>query len=113
MTEVEMTKADKVRKYMAENPKASAKEIAEKIGVNLQYVYDIKSKIKKAKKRKYVRRFPTEGQKVLRGVLVDTTQERTISILEKEVTRLNKELDGHWAVIQYLESKLAKNGVAV
>lgn len=39
-----MTKAQMIRDAIKEHPSLSAKEIAEKLGVPAQYVYDIKSK---------------------------------------------------------------------
>lgn len=39
-----MTKAQMIRDAIKENPTLSAKEIAAKLGVPAQYVYDIKSK---------------------------------------------------------------------
>ena len=39
-----MTKAQMIRDAIKENPSLSAKQIAEKLGVPIQYVYDIKSK---------------------------------------------------------------------
>jgi len=49
-----VTKAAQVRSYVAKNPKATPKEVAEAIGVGLQYVYTVlwnaKTKAKVAKK---------------------------------------------------------------
>jgi hypothetical protein len=50
-----VTKAAQVRSYVAKNPKATPKEVAEAIGVGLQYVYTVlwnakkKAGVKKAK----------------------------------------------------------------
>ena len=52
------TKAQQVREYIAANPKAKPKQIAETVGVGLQYVYTVmwtlkkKARVKKAKKVK-------------------------------------------------------------
>ena len=51
-----VTKAAQVRSYVAKNPKAKPKEVAEAIGVGLQYVYTVlwnaKKKAKVIKKTK-------------------------------------------------------------
>jgi hypothetical protein len=41
-----MSKADKIRKYIAENPKATPPEVAKAVGTGLQYVYSIVWKMK-------------------------------------------------------------------
>ena len=54
MTIKKVTKAAQVRSYVAKNPKATPKEVAEAIGVGLQYVYTVlwnaKKKVKVVKK---------------------------------------------------------------
>lgn len=56
MTIKKVTKAAQVRSYVAKNPKAKPAEVAEAIGVGLQYVYTVlwnaKKKAKVAKKAK-------------------------------------------------------------
>lgn len=47
-----MTKAQMIRDAIKENPTLSAKEIAAKLGVPAQYVYDIKSKGNHAPKKR-------------------------------------------------------------
>jgi len=46
-----VTKAQQVRAYVAKNPKAKPKEIAEAIGVGLQYVYTVMWNAKKKAKK--------------------------------------------------------------
>lgn len=45
-----MSKAQKVRAYMAKNPNATAKEVATKLKVGASYVYALRAEMKKPKK---------------------------------------------------------------
>jgi hypothetical protein len=62
-----VTKAAQVRSYVAKNPKAKPKEVAEAIGVGLQYVYTVLwNAKKKAKTQKaIVKKVKTEHRKIM------------------------------------------------
>jgi len=47
-----MTKADQIRKYIAENPKATPMEISQAMGVNRQYIYTVMWETKRKAKGK-------------------------------------------------------------
>jgi hypothetical protein len=47
-----MTKADQIRKYIAENPKATPVEISQAMGVNRQYIYTVMWETKRKAKGK-------------------------------------------------------------
>lgn len=51
-------KASKIRAYLAANPKASAKEVAETLGVHIAYVYSLRQKKKKAVKPAVAKAYP-------------------------------------------------------
>lgn len=90
------TKADKIRKLLAENPTMKAGEIAKAINCNEAYVYLIKSQ-KKATKKTEV----SEGQKVLRTHI--TNDGRLLAELEDEVQILRGKIAVLKNVIWYLQ----------
>lgn len=49
--EKKVSKSQQIRDYITANPNASVKDVAQTLGVNLQYVYDTKSRMKGSKKR--------------------------------------------------------------
>lgn len=86
------SKADKIRKMLAEKPGASADEIAKAIKCNVAYVYLVKSKMK-AK--------PTPGQQVLRTHI--SSEGRRIVELEDQVKILRGQISVLKNVIWYLQ----------
>ena len=61
-----VTKAAQVRSYVAKNPKATPKEVAEAIGVGLQYVYTVLWNAKK--KAKVVKKTTLTLPKIKKGM---------------------------------------------
>jgi hypothetical protein len=61
-----VTKAAQVRSYVAKNPKATPKEVAEAIGVGLQYVYTVLWNAKK--KAKVVKKATLTLPKIKKGM---------------------------------------------
>ena len=82
----------KIRAYKLANPNAKAKEIAEVLGIRVNYVYQaLKFESKKVKKVKpVVEAKPTDGQNVLR----------------KEIVSLNNELDKYKNLTTFQESRI-------
>jgi len=66
MTIKKVTKAAQVRSYVAKNPKATPKEVAEAIGVGLQYVYTVLWNAKK--KAKVVKKTTLTLPKIKKGM---------------------------------------------
>lgn len=100
MSSEKQNKAAAVRKFQAENPAATAKEIAAAVGCDVTYVYLVKS----ADKRKTKKAKPTRGQEVVRQLLnADTDRmykmEQDRAALQNEIARLN-------TIIDYLERKV-------
>jgi len=67
-----MTKADQIRKYIADNPKAKPVEISQAMGVNRQYVYTVmwetKRRDAKAKVKAKAKAIKTQ-QQVVKGAI--------------------------------------------
>lgn len=103
------TVADKVRKYSADNPTATAKQIAEALGTKIQYVHSVWYMDRK--KRGAARGKVGRPRKVSRPMKIrtlddilglpkqDNKQDLYIKNLEGEVASLR-------TVIRYLEGKL-------
>lgn len=100
MSSEKQNKAAAIRKFQAENPNATVKEIAAAVGCDVTYVYLVKS----ADKRKTKKAKPTRGQEVVRQLLnADTDRmykmEQDRAALQNEIARLN-------TIIDYLERKV-------
>lgn len=93
-----MTKADKIRQIIKDNPKLSAAEIAKKAGTKLQYVYSVQ----------YLDRKKVKPQKVKKEAPV--VEPYRVADLVKEIHELT-------IVIAYLEHRVkvaeAKHGATV
>lgn len=50
--EKKISKSQQIRDYITANPNASVKDVAQALGVNLQYVYDTKSRMEKGTKKR-------------------------------------------------------------
>lgn len=95
-------KAAAIRKFMAENPGAKAKDIAAGAGCDITYVYLVQSADRRKGKTKKSK--PTRGQEAVRVVISEDTKkidqlEANRAILLAEIARLN-------TVIDYLERKV-------
>jgi predicted DNA-binding protein YlxM (UPF0122 family) len=94
-----MKKLDPAVTYMRENPKASVKEVCEKFMLSKQTVYNLRNhhglskKIKKPVEKKA--RFHPDDRK------------------DKLIHQMLEEICSQQAIINYLENKLARHGVAV
>ena len=108
----------KIREYKLANPNAKAKEIAEALGIRVNYVYQaLKFKSVKPQKAKSETK-PTEGQQILRQEVtrlnneitkyknLTTFQEDRIRFLANKVKELRLHHEGLEYVISYLESRL-------
>lgn len=108
-----VTKAAQVRSYVAKNPKATPKEVAEAIGVGLQYVYTVlwnaKKKAKVVKKAKL-----TLPKPQWKRVVIGTSN---VSIKDKldeyEAKKTQEQVDEYWkAVGKYQKAALAPERIA-
>lgn len=100
MSSEKQNKAAAVRKFQAENPAATAKEIAAAVGCDVTYVYLVKS----ADKRKTKKAKPTRGQEALRQVInMDVVK---LEKMEVELVRLHGEIARLHTIIDYLERKV-------
>lgn len=88
------SKADKIRAYLIANPTVKVKDAAQTLGVNLQYVYLIKKKLKKAAGKATK---PSAGQQALRQVIKQD---------DGQIQSLRAELYRMACIITYLENKL-------
>ena len=100
MSSEKQNKAAAVRKFQAENPNATVKEIAAAVGCDVTYVYLVRS----ADKRKGKKAKPTRGQEAVRVVISEDTKkidqlEANRAVLHAEIARLN-------TIIDYLERKV-------
>jgi FtsZ-binding cell division protein ZapB len=115
----------KIRAYKLANPNATAKEIAEVVGVRVNYVYQaLRFKPKRVKKVKsVVETKPTEGQKIIRDEIDRLNKEKeTLQMFYDVAEDRNQELDeenhqlkmdivGYRAVISYLQGQI--DGITV
>ena len=102
MSSEKQNKAAAIRKFMAENPGAKAKDIAAGVGCDVTYVYLVQSADRRKGKPKKAK--PTRGQEVVRQLLnADTDRllkmEQDRAVLQNEIARLN-------TIIDYLERKV-------
>ncbi len=108
-----------IREYKLANPNATAKEIAEVVGVRVNYVYQaLKFKPKRMAKVKPVKQTPTQGQEVLRAEILRLNER--VADLNYEIKQMGNLLDeyrdqcrtlklhhgGLEYIISYLESRL-------
>lgn len=104
------TVADKVRKYAAENPTATAKQIAEALGTKIQYVHSVwymdrkkrgaaRGKIGRPRKVRTLNDLLGSNKKIVHSPLVPTADEIRMQQLEDKVEDLK-------VVIRYLEGRL-------
>jgi len=103
----------KIRAYKLANPNAKAKEIADVLGIRVNYVYQaLKFKPKRIKKVKPVEENkPTEGQQTIRNEIVrlnkDIDDWRTLYLENLDlVEQLQQDVIGYRAVISYLQGQL-------
>lgn len=94
MARKKMTKQEKVWKAMLKEPLAPAKEIAEKVGCSVKYVYTLKGKVGTPPEvfegEKKVREFPNGKLKIkTNGILPKTTKSRS-----KVLTQADKLVNG-------------------
>lgn len=129
MKKTVITKAQKIRDYIKENPTATDTQIAKAIGCSEGYVWIAKnnykpdaSKKKVAKKKVISKKSPmtTDGQMILRRVLAqqptqhDTQHQNQIIKLTNEIEVLNDQIHSYRAVVNYLEFKLGiRDGLTV
>jgi hypothetical protein len=113
MTIKKVTKAAQVRSYVAKNPKAKPAEVAEAVGVGIQYVYTVlwnaKKKAKVVKKTKL-----TLPKPQWKRVVIGTSN---VSIKDKldeyEAKKTQEQVDEYWkAVGKYQKAALAPERIA-
>lgn len=104
------TVADKVRKYAAENPTATAKQIAEALGTKIQYVHSVwyldrkkrgaaRGKVGRPRKINKFSDLIAAKNKIIHSPLIPTPDEIRMQQLEEKVEDLK-------VVIRYLEGRL-------
>ena len=105
------TVAEKVRKYAAENPAATAQQIADALGTKVQYVHTVwyldrkkklggsKRKVGRPRKVRSLNDLPTTNRITVHSPLAPTAQEIRMQQLENQIGDLK-------TVIRYLEGKL-------
>lgn len=101
--ETKQTKAEIVQAYVKEHPKAKAKEIHEKTGVNLQYIYDLMYRMSKGKPKK---RSPKK--RAVRATKPSTStdiQKEYMTLVYKNIEK-EEEIEKLNIVIQYLEQRV-------
>lgn len=119
MKKTVITKAQKIRDYIKENPTATDTQIAKAIGCSEGYVWIAKNNYKPdASKKKVAKKKvkTTDGQMILRRVLAQqpTQHENQIIKLTDEISVLNDQIHSYRAVVNYLEFKLGiKDGFTV
>lgn len=98
MQSTEMTKAQQIRNLLVEG--LSPKQIAEKLGMKPQYVYDIRSKSNLSKRR---RRIAVKAK----TVVVDRAPDQSkVDQMKKYITHLETELLMRDGAINALRNKL-------
>lgn len=100
MSSEKQNKAAAIRKWMAANPGAKAKDIAAAVGCDITYVYLVQS----ADRRKNKKSKPTRGQEVVRQVMSEDSTK--IAQLENERLLLQIEIDRLRTIIEYLEGRI-------
>jgi len=115
----------KIRAYKLANSNAKAKEIAEVLGIRVNYVYQaLRFKSVKAKKDKPTEvTNPTDGQKIIRDEITRLNKEKeTLQMfydvaedrnteLDEENHQLKMDIIGYRAVISYLQGQI--DGITV
>lgn len=91
-------KAAAIRKFMAENPGAKAKDIAVGAGCDITYVYLVQSADRRKKKK------PNRGQEVVRQVLGEDSSK--IDRLENDRVLLLNDIARLRTIIEYLEARI-------
>jgi hypothetical protein len=94
MTIKKVTKAAQVRSYVAKNPKAKPAEVAEAIGVGLQYVYTV---LWNAKKKAKVLKREGAPRKGVTLNLIKATNEALKK--EFEAKRTQEQVDKYWQAV--------------
>jgi hypothetical protein len=94
-----VTKAAQVRSYVAKNPKATPKEVADAVGVGIQYVYTVlwtakkKAGIKKAKKATLTLKAMAEHKQIMDDTIKDW---KNVSVSTSN-TSVQEEVDKYYA----------------
>lgn len=94
MTEQTQSKADKIRAYIAANPKAKPKEISAALGVHIAYVYSLTKK--KSKPR------PVKAVKPVYPVM-------TVDKSAAKIAELEASLKEAATIIRFYERRLFQN----
>jgi len=100
--ETKQTKAEIVQAYVKEHPEAKAKEIHEKTGVNLQYIYDLMYRMSKGKTKK---RSPKKTVRTTKPSTSTEIQKEYMALVYKNIEK-EEEIEKLNIVIQYLEQRV-------
>jgi len=100
--ETKQTKAQIVQAYIKEHPGAKAKEIHEKTGVNLQYIYDLMYRMSKGKTKK---RSPKKTVRTTKPSTSTEIQKEYMALVYKNIEK-EEEIEKLNIVIQYLEQRV-------
>ena len=118
-----MTKAERVREALTAG--ATPKEAAALSGSTLQYVYDLKSEMNRAKGIPKRRGRPPKAEAAKPDLKLEITSPKSpkegkpmidLMVFEhmvQEADRLSEEVTALRGIVSYLESKLVKHGFAV
>jgi hypothetical protein len=84
-----MSNAKKIRRYLAKFPNASAREVADKFGTSVAYVYTLRSHMK----REAVNTAIEEGEKGDWVVMYTATSDKSVKELDNKVTPTATDVD--------------------
>lgn len=100
--EKKVSKSQQIRDYITANPNASVKDVAQALGVNLQYVYDTKSRMNKSPKKR------GRPSKKITTVTVLPAIDRSAFVdgLKQRIRRLEMELEIQAMIVNTLKNRL-------
>ena len=109
-----MSKTQQAKELFRANNQATAKEVAEKVGISVAHAYTIRRAVvgpvyRHKKKRARVQ---TEGQKVVVEMIkneakVADQRDKIIEGLQNEISLLMTEVEDSHTIIRYLEKRIA------
>jgi hypothetical protein len=98
----------RIRDYKAANPNATAKEVADAVGTNTIYVYQILSNPpKKAKKVKTEKKAEPVLEKPIKNKQLEDAKDE-IETLRLIIDVQKRQTEKHLAIIEYLEAKVSE-----
>lgn len=104
--ETKVNKAQAIREYMAANPTASAKQVAEALKVNLQYVYLIKSSLNQKATSFKSKRGRTAKTLITQVTALPMDRSAFVDGMKQRIRHLELELELQGMVVNALKSRL-------